>query len=97
MESLGRSLNVCAQKLSLGLVWKELQVFSKLLYRGRNQHRRDKCFQRLIRVYSAGDWRLAVSVDFAMCTGFQGAEGISRSCPGQSCQEVYKVVKVRNL
>lgn len=47
---LRKCLTVCAQKLSLGLVWKELQVFSKLIYRGRNQHRRDKCYQRLTRV-----------------------------------------------
>jgi hypothetical protein len=50
MEEQRKWLNACAQKLSLGLVWRELQVFSKLIYRGRNQHRRDKCYQRLTRV-----------------------------------------------
>ena len=50
MEQQRKCLNACAQKLSLGLVWRELQVFSKLIYRGRNQHRRDKCYQRLSRV-----------------------------------------------
>ena len=39
-----------AQKLSLGLLWKELEVYSKLVFRGRNQHRRDKTYQMLVRV-----------------------------------------------
>jgi hypothetical protein len=34
----------------LEAVWKELGVFSKLVVRGRNQHRRDRCYQMLVRV-----------------------------------------------
>lgn len=41
---------VYSSSLSLELVWKELEVFSKLVVRGRNQHRRDKCYQMLVRV-----------------------------------------------
>ena len=49
MEARKR-LSACPKKLSLALVWRELQVFSKLIYRGRNQHRRDRCYQKLTRV-----------------------------------------------
>lgn len=34
----------------LGLLWTELEVFAKLLLRGRNQHRREKYYQMLVRV-----------------------------------------------
>ena len=37
-------------KLSLEVVWKELEVFSKLIFRGRNQHCRDKAYQMIVRV-----------------------------------------------
>jgi len=32
------------------LLWTELEVFSKLIIRGRNQHRREKYYQMLVRV-----------------------------------------------
>ncbi len=35
------------------LLWTELEVFSKLLARGRNQHRREKYYQMLVRVRCA--------------------------------------------
>ena len=40
----------CLPKLALQALWKENEVFSKLLYRGRNQHRHDKSFQMMTRV-----------------------------------------------
>ena len=45
MKGFSGSLN-----LSLGAVWEELDVFTKFVVRGRNQHRRDKCYQLLARV-----------------------------------------------
>ena len=50
MDTLKKGVYVSMQRLSLGIVWRELQVFSKLLYKGWNQHRRDKSFQKLLRV-----------------------------------------------
>lgn len=47
-----KSLKLFSAGLSLEVVWKELEVFSKLVLRGRNQHRRDKCYQMLVRVCS---------------------------------------------
>ena len=47
MEKIGKSR---VQSLSLAVVWKELQVLSRLLYRAKNQHRRDRMFQKLLRV-----------------------------------------------
>ncbi len=45
-----RALQSCAQKLSLDVITNELQIFSRLLYRNKNQHRNDQAFQQLNRV-----------------------------------------------
>ena len=45
MKVFSGSLN-----LSLGAVWTELDVFTKFVVRGKNQHRRDKCYQILAKV-----------------------------------------------
>ena len=34
----------------------ELETFSRLLYRNKNQHRRDRCFQKLVRVWRVSDY-----------------------------------------
>lgn len=47
---LRRKLQRCTGNLSLAVITRELQVFSRLIYRGRSQHRRDKSFQKLVRV-----------------------------------------------
>ena len=47
------------ESLSLHIAQKEWEVFSKLVVRGRNQHRRDKCYQMLVRVSSLGHFLLA--------------------------------------
>lgn len=44
----------CLPRLALQALWKENEVFSKLLYRGKNQHRHDKSFQMMTRVSSEG-------------------------------------------
>ena len=46
-------LQSCARKLSLSLITTERQLFSRLLYRNKNQHRNDQAFQRLNRVGTA--------------------------------------------
>lgn len=38
------------QRLSLRLPAKEMQIFSRLIYRNKNQHRRDRSFQKLTKV-----------------------------------------------
>ena len=45
-----KDMKVYCAGLSLEVAWKELEVFSKLLVRGRNQHRRDRCYHMLVRV-----------------------------------------------
>ena len=52
MEELRRAVSNCMQRLSLGLISKELQIFSRLVYRNKSQHHRDKSFQKLVRVMS---------------------------------------------
>lgn len=37
----------CLPRLNLDTLSKEKVMFSKMLYRGNNQHRHDKCFQKM--------------------------------------------------
>ena len=94
MEEIRKQMKGSTQKLSLGLLWKELQVFSKLLFRGRNQHRRDKSYQRLLRVCCTNLCQLII-IFYDLYTDFKGPEALSaRSCGKpfeetvQSCSNV---------
>ena len=50
MEELRRAVGSCTQRLSLGLVSRELQIFRRLVYRNKSQHHRDSSFQKIVRV-----------------------------------------------
>ena len=44
-----KELHECVPELSLSVVGKEQVIFSRLLYRAKSQHRREKSFQKLVR------------------------------------------------
>ena len=49
---LRKELHKCVPVLSLDLVRKEQTLFTRMLYRSKNQHRRDVCYQKLVGVSS---------------------------------------------
>ena len=88
MEEFRRRLRGCIQKLSLSIVMKEVQVFSRLLYRSKSQHRRDKSYQMLVRVSSGrGSVRSILNYTLLiLCVGIQGPEALSYCSPPQSIE-----------
>ena len=84
MERIGKSR---VQSLSLAVVWKELQVLSRLLYRAKNQHRRDRTFQKLLRVRSSdAQHQLHAAYILDVHADKQGTEAL----PSSGCEWLFK-------
>lgn len=78
------------QRLSLRLPEKEMQIFSRLVFRNKNQHRRDGSFQKLVKVNLRYLFENCVSFEFRTFTCRW--KKISRSTTITIC-----VVDFRNL
>ena len=84
---LRKELHECVPELSLSVVGKEHVIFSRLLYRAKSQHRREKSFQKLVRVSIA-------HVVVTSCISSQASKDIKKYLMHTPDEQVQNIIKL---
>lgn len=89
---LRKQLHDCVPELNLSVVSKEQVIFSRLLYRAKSQHRREKCFQKLVRVSRPRGRSIAVGYTFSFLQASKDIKKYVLFAPDEQVQNAVKLL-----